>query len=127
MDGTVKLDFKHAIVCDDCRREDNGKLILIGVYARDVLLPNSPTVMAVSCVIVAVADSTGRAEFDFRVWNGSSQLAGGKVAVNVEAGTTMFPIAGIVLNVVWDTNLEFQAHQNDEWKTLVGITIAKKT
>lgn len=32
------------IMCDDVRREDNGKLIAIGVYMPDVLVPQIPFV-----------------------------------------------------------------------------------
>jgi len=28
----VKLDLQFSVLCDDVRREDNGKLILIGLF-----------------------------------------------------------------------------------------------
>lgn len=33
------------IVCDDVRREANGKEILIGVYSRDILVQSTPIVL----------------------------------------------------------------------------------
>ena len=30
----------NAIICDDLRKEDNGKLIAIGIYTNDILLSN---------------------------------------------------------------------------------------
>lgn len=37
---SVKPDY--AILCDDIRQEQNGKLILIGVYSGDILLREFP-------------------------------------------------------------------------------------
>jgi hypothetical protein len=35
----------HTIICDDVRREDNGKEILIGVYNGTMVLDSIPTVL----------------------------------------------------------------------------------
>lgn len=40
------------LVCDEVRREDNGKHIIIGVYGSDIVLSNIPkTVPLVACLI----------------------------------------------------------------------------
>ncbi len=36
------ISLVHAIVCDDIRREDNGKFILIGVYPELIILNTIP-------------------------------------------------------------------------------------
>ena len=36
------IEFLTAILCDDVRREGNGKELLIGVYTGQVLLPEMP-------------------------------------------------------------------------------------
>ena len=38
------IEFLTAILCDDVRRERNGKELLIGVYSGQVLLPEMPQV-----------------------------------------------------------------------------------
>ena len=40
----IKIDY--AVLSDDIRHENNGKLILIGIYASDILLPTFPSVLA---------------------------------------------------------------------------------
>jgi hypothetical protein len=40
-----KLHIRSVIICDDVRREDNGKEILIGVYNGVILVPRFPSVL----------------------------------------------------------------------------------
>lgn len=40
----IKIDY--AILSDDIRHENNGKLILVGIYASDILLPTFPSALA---------------------------------------------------------------------------------
>tara|TARA_R110001606_G_scaffold188662_1_gene336516 strand:- start:852 stop:1319 length:468 start_codon:yes stop_codon:yes gene_type:complete len=39
---TPKIGMVGCVVCDDVRVEDNGKIILIGVYAGDIVVPQFP-------------------------------------------------------------------------------------
>jgi hypothetical protein len=45
---------RSVIVCDDVRREGNGKELLIGVYPSAITLPAIPTVMPALCVRMEV-------------------------------------------------------------------------
>ena len=42
---TIPLEFREVLVCDDIRREDNGKAILIGVYYGDIVVSQFPISM----------------------------------------------------------------------------------
>ena len=37
-----KISIRGAILCDDVRKEDNGKILLIGVYSSDILVRQFP-------------------------------------------------------------------------------------
>ena len=39
---------ESVLLCDDIRREDNGKAILIGVYSGDIVVPQFPAVLRLS-------------------------------------------------------------------------------
>lgn len=39
------VGFEYSLVCDDVRREENGKFIFIGVYANNILLSEFPSVI----------------------------------------------------------------------------------
>ncbi|AZO68633.1 MULTISPECIES: hypothetical protein [unclassified Mesorhizobium] len=45
MQKPKKLVFKFACLCDDVRREDNGKMILIGVYGSDIVLSGAANLL----------------------------------------------------------------------------------
>ena len=38
----MPLNHKYTLVCDDVRREDNGKLIVVGMYTPGITLPKFP-------------------------------------------------------------------------------------
>lgn len=66
----VKIDY--AILCDDIRQENNGKLIIIGMYSGDILVSNLPGSILVATLLHGHADADSsitievrfRAEFD---------------------------------------------------------------
>ena len=39
---TAKITIDNAIICDDVRREDNGKHLIIGGWALDFIVPSYP-------------------------------------------------------------------------------------
>lgn len=45
---TPAITLLHSIVCDDIRREDNGKFILIGVYPELIMLHMFPAQIVLS-------------------------------------------------------------------------------
>lgn len=41
----MPITHKFTLVCDDVRREDNGKLLILGVYNQIILVPQFPVVL----------------------------------------------------------------------------------
>ncbi|MFW6024501.1 MAG: hypothetical protein ACOC8P_02665 [Dichotomicrobium sp.] len=61
----MSVRISYGVICDDVRREDNGKLILIGVYARDMKLAGElPAQRRLSFLVALEADSTCDVEFE---------------------------------------------------------------
>ena len=58
--------LKDAILCDDIRREDNGKLFLIGVYSGDVQFAKLPSKGVFQAWILGAALNEGSAKLSFR-------------------------------------------------------------
>lgn len=40
--GSPGIEILGGVICDDIRKEDNGKAILIGVYSGDILISSFP-------------------------------------------------------------------------------------
>lgn len=72
------LTIKKVIICDDVRQETNGKSILIGVHAGDILVPNFPAVFPLALWINArIENGNGTTSFDFRFRNIENQSVSG--------------------------------------------------
>ena len=64
------MAFTHqfTIICDDIRREDNGKLVIIGMYAPDIIIPQIPFVLPSLAVLVCLrCDRPGTWNFRFKL------------------------------------------------------------
>lgn len=52
MPATTNPIISCVLVCDDVRREDNGKHLILGVYGSDIVLSNIPKkIQLVACLI----------------------------------------------------------------------------
>jgi hypothetical protein len=62
----MAITARYIIVCDDFRREDNGKFILIGIYTPDMVVPQIPFAMP-TLTFFMVLDSDRPGTFGFRI------------------------------------------------------------
>jgi hypothetical protein len=64
--GGLKIEIIAAIICDDVRREDNGKAILIGVYPVDVVVETLPANVQLALWTCVSVNQLGAMPFSFR-------------------------------------------------------------
>lgn len=91
----TKVKFHNSILCDMIRREDNGKLLLIGVYGGDVLLQSYPTTLNIAVHAEGVCLEAGAldAEFHFTDSDGNALAAPSHaISPNLEKGAFSAPI-----------------------------------
>ena len=92
---TPKIDF--AIPCDDIRREDNGKFILLGVYGRDIGTTTVPATILLTLALFMSADEPGEWDVEFEGLAGSKKKAEAKGHLAIQSpGPGMFPIPGFL-------------------------------
>jgi hypothetical protein len=64
----MAITEKYIIVCDDFRREDNGKFILVGIYVPDIGVAQIPVILQpLTFFCVLEADSPGNFKMSFRL------------------------------------------------------------
>jgi hypothetical protein len=99
------FNHKYTLVCDDVRREDNGKLIIIGLFTPDIVVPQIPFVFPMLTVF-QVIESTRVGQFQFR---SSLELleTGTKIAQAIGMVESKQP--GILLNILRLGNLKIQS------------------
>jgi hypothetical protein len=65
--------FGSVVVCDDIRREDNGKHILVGTYSSEIVFAGLPSAVQLRALIEYQAPTEGEAPLNFEwVVNGTS-------------------------------------------------------
>ena len=63
----LPVDIKSAILCDDIRREDNGKMLFIGVYVGEILVAEFPVALRLTWVLFGKHQKTASHDMEFRV------------------------------------------------------------
>jgi hypothetical protein len=101
----MPISHKYTVVCDDIRREDNGKFIILGLYTPDVVVPTVPFGLPALCFFTVLeSDTSGPFEFSFTLKQGDTILAGGSGKMNLprpglatvplRLGSLLLPSAG---------------------------------
>lgn len=63
------LSHRQTIICDEVRREDNGKLLVIGMYTGGLTIPQLPFFMPGGLTFMSIwdADRPGSTDLKFRL------------------------------------------------------------
>lgn len=121
--------IRYAIICDDVRREDNGKFILIGVYGSSILLPHFPASLTLCALIALDVLEPGEFSFEMRIKFGRRLLLHGQAEVEVDKpGLSLLPARRLQLrDLPSPGELILQAKRNQErWVTALSIPIDLK-
>jgi hypothetical protein len=95
----MALAHKFTLVCDDVRREDNGKLLVIGMYTPGITLPKLPFRMP-KIVFLSYFEVTAPGAWDmgFRFSHvGTGALVGAEGTAKIQVSAVMGPIGSVVL------------------------------
>jgi hypothetical protein len=127
-------DCRFTIVCEDVRREDNGKLLIIGAFAPDIVIASIPSVLK-QLVFLQLFDWKEKGQFSLRgrldciSHSGVSQVASGLLVVEVPKpgpGVTGFLFNSLKIEQTGEYifRTSFEGHQDNlffEYKFNVGI------
>ncbi|MDO8421741.1 MAG: hypothetical protein Q7S99_06240 [Parvibaculum sp.] len=122
----MKIRLQYALICDDVRREDNGKLILIGVYGRHVGYSALPVVASFSLVVSILTDGVGEEVIEFRCIADGIEKYANKGMLNIDApGAATFNVPMLNLELDNKTVLEFQwkLPDTDKWEEIFSIPV----
>lgn len=124
------LDLKLliALICDDWRREDNGKEILIGIYTGGIVVPQMPIVLQVCLWLYIQPQEVGDADFDVRILDPSDKevLQGNFQfhVASIEFPTTV-PLVRLPLQIgqLGTSKFQWKAPGHD-WETIVEKNVS---
>jgi hypothetical protein len=94
----IGTDVHSVIICDDVRREQNGKDILIGVYSGDILVQNFPFILPLSMWMEYAPPKSGPNDIFIRIHYGQQPPSLVKATVEViDSSTVGIPLSGFVI------------------------------
>ena len=123
------MRIHNVIICDQVRKEDNGKHLLLGVYPADVLVSDFPTTIALVLWMQLYVDTTGEFDFEFRIQKDKKRISRTKGTLNVEdhlyPATITLPPA--LIEIDGECTLSFQIREkNKRWKTVKELPVKKR-
>jgi hypothetical protein len=121
-----------ALLCDDVRREVNGKEIIIGVYSEHVYITAFPAMIVVTLYMkVTLAKSNIKYPIEFRVINASGNhlVPVGKLMLEtINAAYSSSVIFGpIPLQIQSPGIISFQLRPDgsDDWSTIITLDVTQ--
>jgi uncharacterized protein DUF6941 len=132
MNKRSQFQVLHALLCDDVRREFNGKMILIGVYSGDVVVASLPATLVFTLWISALVPRTTTIEF--RVLGHQNQQILPDHTQQITAPPNPerpvdLTVGGILLNLQAEGKITFQWRVKgaNRWEPLLTTMVSKGT
>jgi hypothetical protein len=123
------MKFHFGIMCDEVRREDNGKLLLIGVYGSTIIAESLPATLVLSLVINVDAEGAKEAPAEFRIMLDDATLKAGKGLLRFTSADPQFlTVRSIPLeNIASEGTLSFQIRlEGNDWITAASLPFTAK-
>ncbi len=121
----------YAIVCDDVRREDNGKLIIIGAYASDIRIPSHSANLRLSLVVAVRSETKHQTLVSARVMQDRKRIFEPKKGLEVfvpAKDIAMFSFAGIPVAIETGKMLDFQVRfDQGRYRSVCKLQVREKT
>ena len=120
------MKFINAIICDDVRKEENGKHMIIGVYLNDIIVTEFPAKSQICTWFQFFADRNGDVELEFQYSLGQKRAASGVGLVKVndctKKMTLVLPPMLISLDREQELNLKLR-EKGARWTTVCRLEV----
>jgi hypothetical protein len=119
---------QFGIVCDQVRREDNGKLLIIGVYSHNITVASFPSHLALAAVIGTLTKtSVEEYSTEVRAAFGGVEIYSGKGSIGIkEPGQDILVVPNLIVSAPNEGNLEIKIKfGSGRWKVVTTIPIRK--
>ena len=116
---------RFGILCEDVRREDNGKLIFIGVYGSNVLVGGFPATIVFANPVWFELKEPYEGVIWSQVLLDETKLTEAKGFARIGVGNPVMSIQPIPLEVPREGALSFQLKfsEDGDWQTAVTMPI----
>ena len=120
----LRYEFETGIVCDDIRREDNGKIIIIGAFARNIALQNFPAQLVLSCLVILNVVEPCELNTEFRASLDDDQVfkAKGKMRIT-DTGRIFIPLTNILIAAEKPCTLRIEMKVGRVWRRVCAVPL----
>ena len=127
-DNEPELDPINVVLCDEVRREETKKEILIGVYSGDILIPSLPAIISLTLWVHCKTHGRGRTKREVRIISSDGEvLSSGTYSTNIEGADEgyMSAVLGKISFQIQKTGtIKFQWRKHQQrWRTLLSKNI----
>jgi hypothetical protein len=129
----LPFEIDTVVVCDDIRQENNGKWLLIGVYARDIVVANLPADLRLAIWLLVTPKQLGASTIKLRIVVGphNASLVDAELQYDIkEISPTVFAMAGLPIQVRSEgpMKVEMLPKGATEWVTikLIQLNVARR-
>lgn len=122
------MKIETAFLCDDFRKEDNGKLLFIGVYGGDIALSQAPVAghpLALQLSLVFSGEFSGVEKIEIEISLNDRTILKGTLSINALPSSYSFvpvPLAPLVIPEIGWLRIKTKL-QSGKWKLLREIEI----
>lgn len=110
--------IKNVVICDDIRREDNGKNMLIGVYSGSIIVSGFPANLSLAAWIRFELAGVTPAKVDCRLLGNDDAVLGNIDQMTIQPGPSSLALCGITAQLKESGSLTLQFRQEGgEWET----------
>jgi hypothetical protein len=117
--------IRFAFICDDARREDNGKLIFIGVYGGSIVLSSFPVSLVFCLVMNIESDRPKEMPTAFQVFFDGERRTKGSTTITLQKGENFLIFPGIPLATTKPGHILIQTRFDDaEWQDVLSCEVS---
>ena len=121
------MKIENVIICDQVRKEDSGKHLLIGVYLENILFASFPSKVRLTPWVQLSDEGNRIISIEFRVIDSDNKiLYSGKGTFDARnaSGLLTITLPTFMLEISGKTTLSFQMREpKKRWKTLKQMPV----
>ncbi|MET3521472.1 hypothetical protein [Mesorhizobium abyssinicae] len=121
--ANIRASF--GFVCDDARQETNGKMMFIGAFSGDIVMPEIPQQLAIRLVLYLENDGPGTYEVEAGVFYEGKAIAGASGQLqSTKMGGSFVPIP-MIIPINGPGTLTFKFRQaGKRWQTVITLPVS---
>ena len=127
----LQKKIEYAIVCDDVRREDNGKLFIIGAYASDIRVPSYPFNLLLTILVAVRSETEHQTLVNIRVMRDGKRILQAKEGIILllpAQDISMLSVGGMRVSGDKDVTLDFQVRfDQGRYRSVCKLRVLKKS